>query len=149
MIASKPNRYERVKNIIKGRLSEYYESLERVRDIDQHILEIRQEYSDIHAIQYDKRPEDRTTAGMTRDQLMTHMTQTIIDLENEQRFYLMKASRIRTELHIEDLTPTESEVLEAVYTTRTYEDAGDSLGYSTKQIYRIMTAIYREMERYI
>lgn len=149
MIASKPNRYERVKNIIKGRLSEYYESLERVRDIDQHILEIRQEYSDIHAIQYDRGPEDKTTAGMTRDQLMTHMTQTIIDLENEQRFYLMKASRIRTELHIEDLTPTESEVLEAVYTTRTYEDAGDMLGYSTKQIYRIMTGIYREMERYI
>ena len=149
MIASKPNRIERVKNIVKGRLCEYYEALERVDDIEQHITELRQDYSDIHAVRYDRSPEEKTTTGMTRDQLMVHMTSTIMDLENEQRFYLMKANRLKTELHLDDLTQTEKRVLEAVYSTRTYEDAGERTGYSVKQIYRIMCQIYHEMERYI
>ena len=54
-------------------------------------------------------------------------------------------NKIKKDLCFSELTETERKTLEAVYSTSNYEQAGEKLGYSKIQVYRIMSSVYQKL----
>ena len=138
---------ERLKAIVKGILCQYLEYTDRVSDIQMQITEVRSRLDSAKAIRYDKEPGG--SAGISHDEQLVIMIERVDELEKLKKGYSDTAEAIRKKFRIDSLSDTEYLVLDTVYRTKTYSEAGEKIGYSTVQIYRIMNKIYRKLSLYI
>lgn len=134
------------KKIVIGRLTEAYVNIpKKIEKVNIQINEIARRLTGIGAVSYGT----HVTSSKTNDEKLAEMIDKLDDLEkyrddleNRQRF-------IFKSLGIYNLDERELIVLEAVYKTKSYKEAGEKIGYSKTQIYRVMEEIYKEMVKYI
>lgn len=134
-------------SVVRGMITELYYIPFRIREIDSKMLEIR-ECMDVRGVNYDKIPSDGN-GSTPNDTRLANMITDLKDMESERLRLMERDSAIRSQLHWLDLPADDMRVVEAVYTTGSYYDAGKKIGYSKIQIYRKINEIYRKLARYV
>lgn len=134
-------------SVVRGMITELYYIPFRIREIDSEMLEIR-ECMDVRGVNYDKIPSDGN-GSTPNDTRLANMITELKDMESERLRLMERDSAIRSQLHWLDLPADDMRVVEAVYTTGSYYDAGQRIGYSKIQIYRKINEIYRKLARYV
>ena len=134
-------------SVVRGMITELYYIPFRIREIDSEMLEIR-ECMDVRGVNYDKIPSDGN-GSTPNDTRLANMITELKDMESERLRLMERDSAIRSQLHWLDLPADDMRVVEAVYTTGSYYDAGSKIGYSKIQIYRRINEIYRKLARYV
>ena len=134
-------------SVVRGMITELYYIPFRIREIDSEMLEIR-ECMDVRGVNYDKIPSDGN-GSTPNDTRLANMITELKDMESERLRLMERDSAIRSQLHWLDLPEDDMRVVEAVYTTGSYYDAGAKIGYSKIQIYRKITDIYRRLAKYV
>lgn len=134
------------KKVVIGRLTEAYVSIPKKIDrINNQIDEIMERYTSVSAVSF----ESHVPSGKTNDEKLAEMV-TKLDELNKQREELCKRQEfIFKSLGIIYLSEKELLVLSTVYKTDSYKEAGEKIGYSKTQIYRVMEEIYRKVSKYI
>lgn len=134
------------KKVVIGRLTEAYVSIPKKIDrINNQIDEIMERYTSVSAVSF----ESHVPSGKTNDEKLAEMV-TKLDELNKQREELCKRQEfIFKSLGIIYLSEKELLVLSTVYKTDSYKEAGEKIGYSKTQVYRVMEEIYRKVSKYI
>lgn len=134
------------KKVVIGRLTEAYVSIpKKIERINSQIDEIRKRYTSVSAVSFDS----HIPSGKTNDEKLAEMV-TKLDVLEKQRGDLHKRQEfIYKSLGIYDLSDKELLTLAVVYNTDSYKEAGEKIGYSKTQIYRVMEDIYRKVSKYI
>lgn len=135
-------------NVVRGMITELYYIPFRIREIDSRMLEIRERCMDVRGVSYDKIPSDGN-GSTPNDTRLAIMCTELTEMEQERLRLMERDSTIRSQLHWLDLSTEDARVIEAVYTTGSYYDAGIKIGYSKIQIYRKINDIYRKLARYV
>lgn len=135
-------------SVVRGMITELYYIPFRIREIDSRMLEIRGQCMDVRGVSYDKIPSDGN-GSTPNDTRLAIMCTELKGMEQERLRLMERDSTIRSQLHWLDLSNEDARVIEAVYTTGSYYDAGLKVGYSKIQIYRKINEIYRKLARYV
>lgn len=135
-------------NIVRNMVTELYYIPIRIREIDSRMLEIREQCMDVRGVNYDKIPSDGN-GSTPNDTRLAVMCTKLKDMEQERLRLMERDSAIRSQLHWLELKTEDLRVIEAVYTTGSYYDAGMLIGYSKIQIYRKINEIYRRLTIYV
>lgn len=132
------------KIIINGMLTEYYKVLpEKIQEIEDKIQMVRS--STVKAVTFDSTPGK----GKTNDQKMVDII-AVLDKYQKRKDYLLKEKkRIGDRLNLNYLTAESGLLLQTVFTTKSYAEAGEKLGYSKTQVYRSMEKIYERLQKNI
>jgi len=135
------------KQVINGMLADYYVNIPRkLSNLDAKAKEERSRVSDVKSVSFEK---TFSVSSKTRDQKLADM---VANVDRYKKMYITlqkKQVKIHKDLNIAYLTPKEQAVLEAVFKSRTYKEAGKKVGYTKTQVYRIMEKIYERMQNYI
>lgn len=134
------------KKIIIGELADYYTIPERIKDLENDIKFIR-ESAGLKAVQYDKIPS--SNMGVSNDAKLISMISKIEIDERQIKRLNKKKNEIFSKFHLEKLETNEKKVIDAVFTSKSYLDAGKKTGYTKKQVYRIINGIYQKLEKYV
>lgn len=135
-------------SVVRGMITELYYIPFRIREIDSRMLEIRERCMDVRGVSYDKIPSDGN-GSTPNDIRLAIMCTELKEMEQERLRLMERDSTIRSQLHWLDLSTDDARVIEAVYTTGSYYDAGLKIGYSKIQVYRKINEIYRKLARYV
>lgn len=133
---------------VRNMISELYYIPIRIHEIDSRMLEIREVCTSVKGVNYDKIPSDGN-GTIPRDQQLADMITELKDMEAERLRLMERDSAIRSQLHWLDLRSEDIRVIEAVFKTKNYVEAGAEIGYSKIQIYRKITDIYRRLAKYV
>lgn len=132
------------KMIINGMLTEYYQNIpKKIQELDDKIQMVRS--STVKAVSFDNAPGN----GKTNDQKMVDMISTLDRYQKRKERLNKERYRIRDKLGINYLPIESNNVLHAVFTTKSYTEAGKILGYSKTQVYRAMEKLYERMQKNI
>ena len=134
-------------SVVRGMITELYYIPFRIREIDSEMLEIR-ECMDVRGVNYDKIPSDGN-GSTPNDTRLANMITELKDMESERLRLMERDYAIRSQLLWLELPADDMRVVESVYTTGSYYDAGQKIGYSKIQIYRKINEIYRKLARYV
>lgn len=134
------------KKIIIGELADYYTIPERIKDLESEIEFIR-ESAGVKAVQYDKAPS--SNMGISHDAKLISMISKIEVDERQIKRLNKKKHDISLKFHLDELEESEKLVIDAVFTSKSYLDAGKKTGYTKKQVYRIINGIYKKLEKYV
>nr|WP_297936700.1 hypothetical protein [uncultured Lachnoclostridium sp.] len=135
------------KQVINGMLADYYVNIPRkLSDLDTKAKEERSKVADVKAVSMS---DYSSTSYKTHDQKLADMITNIDKYKKTYIKYQKKQQKIFDDLNITYLTSKEQTVLEAVFKSRTYKEAGKKIGYTKTQVYRIMEKIYERMQNYI
>lgn len=138
--------YSEKKKIIIGELTNLYSIPEKIKDLENENENLRIAMG-VKAIQYDKQPS--SNLSLSRDSKLISMISKIEVNEKIIKKLKIEKNDIRLKFHLEDLNFTEKNVLDAVFTTNSYLEAGKKAGYTKKQIYRIINNIYMRLCNYV
>lgn len=131
------------KEMIKGGIATYYLNLSEAKKIDG-LIEHERMKLDAKAVVFGKEPGG--SAGPTHDEKLAVMISKIDDLERRQKHYYKVASECEQSLGLNRLSYEERRLLDKVFNeNKTYEIAGDLIGYSKTQVYRKMNRIYQKI----
>lgn len=134
------------KKVVIGRLTEAYVSIpKKINLIDSQIDEIRKRYTSVSAVSF----ESHIPSGKTNDEKLAEMVTKLDELEKQRGDLRKRQEFIYKSLGIYDLSDKEQMILAVVYNTDSYKKAGEMMGYSKTQIYRMMEEIYRKVSKNI
>lgn len=134
------------KKVVIGRLTEAYVSIpKKVDRINEQIEEIMKRYTTVSAVSF----ESHVPSGKTNDEKLAEMVTKIDELDKQRDALYNRQEFIFKSLGIIYLSEKELTVLKTVYQTDSYKEAGEKIGYSKTQIYRLMEEIYRKVSKYI
>lgn len=134
------------KKVVIGRLTEAYVSIpKKIERINSQIDEIRKRYTSVSAVSFDS----HIPSGKTNDEKLAEMVTKLDELEKQRGDLRKRQEFIYKSLGIYDLSDKELLILAVVYNTDSYKEAGEKIGYSKTQIYRVMEDIYRKVSKYI
>ena len=134
------------KKVVIGRLTEAYVSIpKKINLIDSQIDEIKERYTSVSAVSF----EPHVPSGKTNDEKLAEMVTKLDELEKQRGDLRKRQEFIYKSLGIYDLSDKEQMILAVVYNTDSYKKAGEMMGYSKTQIYRMMEEIYRKVSKNI
>ena len=134
------------KKVVIGRLTEAYVSIPKKIDrINNQIDEIMERYTSVSAVSF----ESHVPSGKTNDEKLAEMVTKLDELDKQREELCKRQEFIFKSLGIIYLSEKELLVLSTVYKTDSYKEAGEKIGYSKTQIYRVMEEIYRKVSKYI
>ena len=134
------------KKVVIGRLTEAYVSIpKKINLINSQIDEIKERYTSVSAVSF----EPHVPSGKTNDEKLAEMVTKLDELEKQRGDLRKRQEFIYKSLGIYDLSDKEQMILAVVYNTDSYKKAGEMMGYSKTQIYRMMEEIYRKVSKNI
>lgn len=134
------------KKVVIGRLTEAYVSIpKKINLINNQIDEIKERYTSVSAASF----EPHVPSGKTNDEKLAEMVTKLDELEKQRGDLRKRQEFIYKSLGIFNLSDKELMILAVVYNTDSYKKAGEMIGYSKTQIYRMMEEIYRKVSKYI
>lgn len=134
------------KKVVMGRLTEAYVIIPKKIDrINSQINEIRKRYTSVSAVSF----ESHVPSGKTNDEKLAEMVTKLDELDRQREDLRKRQEFIFKSLGTDNLDERELIVLTVVYNRGSYKKAGEKLGYSKTQIYRMMEEIYRKVSKNI
>lgn len=137
---------EAKKKIIVGKLAEYYCEIPRlIKEVEQRLEEAEARTTFIKSIRFDSIKSN----SKSNDEKIAELIVLKDELTRQRKSLVNQRTLIEKQFHFDYLSKTEKEIMDAVYSTRTYKQAGDKTGYSKTQVYRCINSIYEKMSTYI
>lgn len=130
------------KKIVIGKIAEYYTIPLKIKNIELRIEETRSVLASAKSPAFDK---TGSSASKLHDEQLVDMIVKIQGLEAEKEKLVRQQDDLSKELGIPKLSNSEIAVLNAVFTSKNYTEAGNKTGYSQIQVYRIITKVYEKI----
>lgn len=130
------------KKIVIGKIAEYYTIPLKIKNIDLRIEEIRSALTSAKSPVFDK---TGSSASKPHDEKLVDMIMKVQGLEAEKDKLMLRKDDLSRKLGISELSDTEIKVMNAVFSSKNYAEAGSKTGYSQIQVYRIITKIYEKL----
>ena len=135
------------KEIIKGRLAEWYSLIERQNYIDKLIKEKEDKMINLRGISYDNSIKNSSVSS--RDEKLSKLITTKIELEEERKRVYVDYLTKERQLRINELNEEQQVILKAVLKYGSYSKAGKEINYHKQAIYKNMTKIYAKLIKFL
>lgn len=135
--------WERKKNIILGKLAEYFSIPEDIDKLKDKIRQI-EHICDVKGVSFDK---SGGASGISNDEKLSIMVDKINDCENKIQELYNKADSLVRELHLYEFTDEELDYMRRVGLSDTYEEVGDAKGYGKQNIGYKMGIYYKRIDK--